>query len=399
VRQRLDVEVENKTMTNLPRRMSAWSRSPSSSWSNHSRYDCFSFRGNFQAHGVPGGKYRIDRVDPDGRRLQFRKIATTFGNDSKEEVEKFSRMNQSWWDPAKNPLIAMNPTRVDYIQRQVQLLRHRLDERDSVSSSSEPLPLNGLNILDVGCGGGLLCESLFNLGASVTGIDLSEPLVQQASQRQSSQNGRTIRYLAPLSIQQLAQDMREKEEANQGLFDAICILEVLEHLPNDNAIQEMLHVASSMLKHRSGLLFVSTVNRTLKSYLMTILGAEYVAGLLPVGTHDWAKYRSPEEVTQLLQKQQPVSPLFPAGSSPGMELVNMSGMVLDQPHKYFTQSFLAAGIQQVTNGIATDKACTLPTHGNSIPSPGGIVSSAAWHKWRIDADDTDVNWIATYRRV
>lgn len=251
--------------------------------------------------------------------------STTASSVSQEEVTKFSGMNENWWDPSFHPLIAMNPVRVGYI----------LDKVKEQQSSSTGPPLDQLKALDVGCGGGLLSESLARLGAQVTAIDPSEDLVAVA-QAHARETGdprlEKIDYQGGTSVEELAASTSEK-------YDIVTLLEVLEHVTN---VPSLVEAAASLVKEDTGLLFVSTMNRTWKSHLLTIVGAEYVMGYVPQGTHDWNQYLAPHEVTQIMDGF-------------GMEPVDISGMVLTKP----------------------------PICGN-------------WD-WRIDPNDTDVNWIGAYR--
>jgi ubiquinone biosynthesis O-methyltransferase len=241
------------------------------------------------------------------------------------EVNKFSALDEEWWDPRKNPLIHMNAVRMKYIQSMVQQHRGKL--------YNNKLPLEGIQALDIGCGGGLACESLARLGATVTGVDPSEALVQ-AAVRHSELDPRTeaINYIGGSTAEEIAMKTPES-------FDVICLLEVIEHVTDIPALMQ----ATSTLLKPDGLLILSTINRTLKSYLLTIVGAEYVMGYIPVGTHDWSKYLSPDEVKQVT-------------ASVSLQAVNVSGMVLSKP----------------------------PLFGK-------------WD-WKLDAGDIDVNWIATYRK-
>jgi 2-polyprenyl-6-hydroxyphenyl methylase/3-demethylubiquinone-9 3-methyltransferase len=199
---------------------------------------------------------------------------------SPDEVSKFSKMSQSWWDAGQNPLIGMNPIRLGYIQHHVGV--------------------KGKNTLDVGCGGGLLSESLRRLGGDVVAIDPSHELVECAKAH-SEGAGLSIDYRGGTSIEKLA------EEGQEGSFDVICILEVLEHATD---VDSMLQAASHLLNKEEGRLFVSTVNRTIQSNLLAIIGAEYIMRYLPPGTHDHSKFLSPELVEQKLRSVnlQPATP-------------------------------------------------------------------------------------------
>mmetsp|Transcript_8305 Transcript_8305/g.12078 ORF Transcript_8305/g.12078 Transcript_8305/m.12078 type:complete len:302 (+) Transcript_8305:63-968(+) len=261
----------------------------------------------------------------------------TFENNSvsKDEVKKFSKMNNRWWDHKFNPLITMNPVRMTYILETIQ-------KRRCQDGAKRCSPLQGLNALDVGCGGGLLSESLSRLGASVTAIDPSSLLVEAALYHSSSQQLQ-IDYKAGVSIEDLAVEMQGAP--NCKLFDLICIMEVIEHASNPNPI---FQAASSLLKKptndapNGGILFVSTLNRTFKSYVIAVIGAEYLTGKIPVGTHDWNQFYSPQEVETI-------------ATTAGMKVLDVCGMTL-------VPSSLLCGPM----------------------------------RWVLDKRDVDVNWIASY---
>jgi 2-polyprenyl-6-hydroxyphenyl methylase / 3-demethylubiquinone-9 3-methyltransferase len=197
-------------------------------------------------------------------------------------------MSQSWWDPNQNPLIGMNPTRLEYIQTHVAL--------------------EGNSVLDVGCGGGLLSESLCRLGGNVVAIDPSDQLVNCAKAHSEAAGLlSSINYRGGISLEELA------EEQPEGTFHVICILEVLEHVTD---VDSMLRSASHLLKKDGGRLFISTMNRTLQSYLLAIIGAEYIMRYVPPGTHDATKFLSPQVVEQKLR----AVGLQPAAAPQGMVL-------------------------------------------------------------------------------
>lgn len=262
-----------------------------------------------------------------------KKNSTASSSVSTDEVTKFSGMDQQWWDPKFHPLIAMNPVRIKFLLDIIK--RERKISAEVVSGSPS---MKGLDALDIGCGGGLLSESLARLGANVTAIDPSQALVDIAKEH-AKQTGdprvRDIDYRGGISVEELA--------ASEGAqkYDVVCLLEVLEHATD---VSSLIQAASSLVKEDSGILFVSTINRTWKSHLLTIVGAEYIMGYIPVGTHNWNQYLSPEEVTATMKRYE-------------MEPINISGMVLNKP----------------------------PLFGN-------------WD-WRIDPSDTDVNWIGAYRKA
>ena len=197
---------------------------------------------------------------------------------NKEEIQKFSKLADQWWDinGKFKPLHMFNPIRIQYILETI-----------SKYYNLKTKSLNGLKILDIGCGGGLISEPMARLGASVTGIDASEKNIKVAKFH-ASQNNLNINYLNK-SPEQL-KDLKN--------FDVILNLEVVEHVDNLNLY---LSSCNTLIK-KNGLMFTATINRTLISYLKAIIGAEYVLRWLPIGTHDWNKFIKPEELEKLLTK-------------------------------------------------------------------------------------------------
>jgi 2-polyprenyl-6-hydroxyphenyl methylase/3-demethylubiquinone-9 3-methyltransferase len=196
------------------------------------------------------------------------------------DLAKFERLGARWWDqngPMK-PLHRMNPARVGWIK---QRLCARLG-RDP----DAPKPLAGLAILDVGCGGGLLCEPLARLGADVTGIDPGAENVG-AARAHAERMGLSIDYRVT-TVEALA---RAPER-----FDAVCALEVIEHVEGQ---AEFMAVCASLVAP-GGVAFASTLNRNLKAFALAVVGAEYVLGWLPRGTHDWRKFVTPTELAHML---------------------------------------------------------------------------------------------------
>jgi 2-polyprenyl-6-hydroxyphenyl methylase/3-demethylubiquinone-9 3-methyltransferase len=176
---------------------------------------------------------------------------------------------------------------------------------------------------------------LARLGADVTAVDPSHTLVEHAKRHaEMDPKTRSINYKGGCSIEQLVQ-----EKNQEPYYDIICILEVLEHVTD---VESILTSARSLLKPDTGRLFVSTLNRTIKSQLMAIIGAEYVLGILPPGTHDWNQFKSPQEVEELMNQS-------------GLQQVDVQGLVITKP----------------------------PFWGQ-------------WD-WKLDPMDTDVNWIGTYK--
>jgi 2-polyprenyl-6-hydroxyphenyl methylase/3-demethylubiquinone-9 3-methyltransferase len=198
------------------------------------------------------------------------------------EIERFARLSSAWWDPNGDfsTLHQIGPARMSF-------LRARLTQHFRGGDRGELRPLEGLSILDVGCGGGLVCEPLARLGASLTGIDPAVENVEAARQHAEGQ-GLPITYRA----------VRAEDLAAEGrTFDAVTCLEVVEHVPDVGAFLKLV----GTLVRPGGLLLLSTLNRTMKAYLLAIIGAEYVLRWLPVGTHQWERFVTPDELTAHLQ--------------------------------------------------------------------------------------------------
>lgn len=203
-----------------------------------------------------------------------------------EEIKKFSAVGKDWWSAESNrgtgPLHSMNPVRVDFIRRTLAQELRRCD-------ISPNLQMKGLNILDVGCGGGILSESLARLGANVTSIDPSGVNIGIA-RRHSSADPLTssIDY-----IQMTVEDMAETGRK----FDVVCSLEVIEHVETPMAFV----AACGSLVKKGGSLYLSTINRNMKSFGVAIVGAEYILDMLPHGTHDWNKFITPDELAMMVE--------------------------------------------------------------------------------------------------
>ena len=197
---------------------------------------------------------------------------------NKAEVNKFDKIADEWWDPKGKfkPLHKFNPVRIQFIKDNVK-------EHFKIKNDFEPF--KGLRILDVGCGGGLLSEPMARLGGKVMGIDASENNIKVAKSHLKKSNLR-IEYLcsSPEKI------IKKKEK-----FDVILNMEIVEHVDN---LDLFIKKSSSLLK-TNGLMFVATINRTLKSYLFSIIGAEYVLKWLPIGTHQWEKFVKPDDINQI----------------------------------------------------------------------------------------------------
>ena len=198
---------------------------------------------------------------------------------NKEEIQKFSNLAKEWWDVNGKfkPLHMFNPIRIEYITEKI---KHHFKIRDNKESF-----LENLNILDIGCGGGLISEPLSRLGGSVTGIDASEKNIKVASLH-SKKNNLKIRYLN-----------KSPEQLNEfEKFDVILNLEIVEHVEDVNLY---INSCYKLLKPK-GIMFTATINRTLTSYIKAIIGAEYILRWLPIGTHDWNKFIKPEELEKYL---------------------------------------------------------------------------------------------------
>jgi 2-polyprenyl-6-hydroxyphenyl methylase/3-demethylubiquinone-9 3-methyltransferase len=193
-----------------------------------------------------------------------------------EEVDRFARLASEWWDPAGKfrTLHRIGPARLGYIRD--ELLQHF--ERPAGGLK----PFTGLSLLDIGCGGGLICEPLARLGGQVTGLD---PAIEniEAGRRHAAGQGLAIDY-----VNATVEDLQ-----GQGrTFDAVLCLEVVEHVPDVGAFLK----SCAALVRPGGLMLLSTINRTMKAYLLAIVGAEYVLRWLPVGTHQWERFVTPDEL-------------------------------------------------------------------------------------------------------
>jgi 2-polyprenyl-6-hydroxyphenyl methylase / 3-demethylubiquinone-9 3-methyltransferase len=198
------------------------------------------------------------------------------------EIAKFEAMAAEWWDPNGKfkPLHMLNPCRLDYITTQIA------EEFDR--DLDAPLPFQGLRILDIGCGGGLLCEPMARLGATVVGVDAAGRNIPVA---------RTHAEQSRLSID-YRHTTAEAMAADGEQFDAVLNMEVVEHVSDPLAY---LTACRQLLKP-GGLHLCSTINRNAKSFAMAIVGAEYVMRWLPKGTHEWAKFITPDELFDLMRR-------------------------------------------------------------------------------------------------
>ena len=198
------------------------------------------------------------------------------------EVAKFEAMAAEWWDPNGKfkPLHMLNPCRLDYITQQIAAEFDR--------DLTQPLPFKGLRILDIGCGGGLLSEPMARLGAEVVGADAAARNIPVAMVH-AEQSGLRIDYRHTT-----AEDMAAAGEQ----FDVVLNMEVVEHVADPLAYL----AACQMLLKDNGLMICSTLNRNPKSFVMAIVGAEYVMRWLPKGTHDWQKFITPDELYALIEQ-------------------------------------------------------------------------------------------------
>ena len=196
---------------------------------------------------------------------------------NKKEIEKFSKIAAEWWNPNGKfkPLHKFNPIRIKYI-------KDNIIKKFNLNSSNKPLKT--INILDIGCGGGLLSEPMSRLGANVVGIDASKKNIEVAKFH-AKKNKLKINYIcASPEILKI-----------QKKFDVILGMEIVEHVEDINFF---IKKSSELLK-KNGLMFIATLNKTLKSYMFAIVGAEYILRWLPIGTHDWNKFIKPDELIKI----------------------------------------------------------------------------------------------------
>jgi 2-polyprenyl-6-hydroxyphenyl methylase/3-demethylubiquinone-9 3-methyltransferase len=208
------------------------------------------------------------------------------------ELDKFSQMAHKWWDPHSEfkPLHDINPLRLGYIDRHASL--------------------SGKAVLDVGCGGGILSESMAGLDADVTGIDLSDKALQVA-RLHLLESGKQVNY-RKIAVEDLAIEQ-------PAHYDVVTCLELLEHVPSPQSVI----TACAKLVKPGGWIFFSTLNRNPKSYFLAILGAEYVLNLLPRGTHDYAKFLKPSELAQFCRNA-------------GLNLADLTGMTYNPLNKIYS---------------------------------------------------------------
>ena len=196
---------------------------------------------------------------------------------NKTEINKFNRLAAEWWDPEGSfkPLHKFNPIRIKYIKDKI--IQH-------FNIKSKKIPLKNINILDIGCGGGLISVPMKRLGANVVGIDASLKNINVAKIYSKKKNLK-IKY-----IYSSPEKLKIKKK-----FDVLLMLEIIEHVDDVNLF---IKQSSKFLK-KNGLMFVATLNKTLKSYIFAIIGAEYILNWLPIGTHDWEKFMKPNKLISI----------------------------------------------------------------------------------------------------
>ena len=199
---------------------------------------------------------------------------------NKKEIDKFSKLASEWWNPNGKfkPLHKFNPVRLSYIKESIL----KKFKKKNINNS-----LKNLRVLDIGCGGGLLCEPLSRLGAKVVGIDASEKNIKIAKTHAKESNLKISYYCAS------PENFKYREK-----FDVILNMEIVEHVQDINLF---LKESSKFLK-KNGIMFIATLNKTLKSYIFAIVGAEYVLRWLPIGTHDWNMFVKPDELVKICKK-------------------------------------------------------------------------------------------------
>jgi len=196
---------------------------------------------------------------------------------NKLEIKKFNKLAKEWWNPEGSfkPLHKFNPVRIRYIKDSI--IQH-------FNIKSKKLPLKNISVLDVGCGGGLISVPMKRLGADVVGIDASINNINVAKNYSNKKNLK-IKYLCSSP-----EKLRIKKK-----FDVLLMLEIIEHVDDINFF---IQQSTKFLK-KNGLMFIATLNKTLKSYVFAIVGAEYVLNWLPIGTHDWQKFVKPDELIDI----------------------------------------------------------------------------------------------------
>ena len=199
---------------------------------------------------------------------------------NKKEVDKFSKLASEWWDPKGKfkPLHKFNPVRLSYIKKTIVKKKKLLNNKK---------PLKNIRILDIGCGGGLLCEPLAKMGAKVIGIDASEKNIKIAKSHANKSKLKVEYYCAT----------PENFKFNSK-FDVVLNMEIVEHVDN---VDLFLNKSSKFLKN-NGIMIIATLNKTLKSFIFAIVGAEYVLRWLPIGTHDWNMFIKPDDLINICKR-------------------------------------------------------------------------------------------------
>jgi 2-polyprenyl-6-hydroxyphenyl methylase/3-demethylubiquinone-9 3-methyltransferase len=247
---------------------------------------------------------------------------TPTGNFSRAEIAKFDKFAESWWDPNGQYKTALefNRARVDYFITQICLHFGR--------DSNNVDPLQGLHILDVGCGGGLVCEPLAKAGATVVGIDVSQMSVEVAKRHALK---------SELNIEYRHEHAEQTSRNDKQHYDVVINAEVIEHVPNK---KDLVKQCSQLCKV-DGCMIMATLNRTIKSYLVGIIGAEYIMRYLPIGTHSWPDFVTPAELNSMASITQ-------------MQLVTEIGMSYNLFTKtWYTTSNLLVNYVQIYKRLAT----------------------------------------------
>ena len=196
---------------------------------------------------------------------------------NKKEIDKFSKLADEWWDPEGKfkPLHNFNPVRLRYIKDTIT---------KKFGTKSEKFPLKDIKILDIGCDGGLLSEPLSRLGAAFTGIDASDKNIKIAKMHLEKSKLDIVYFCSS-----------PEKFVTKEKFDVVLNMEIVEHVDN---VDFFLSKSSELLK-KNGLMFIATLNKTLKSYVFAIIGAEYILKWLPIGTHDWNKFLKPDDLINI----------------------------------------------------------------------------------------------------